>query len=457
MPWRPLAFVAMPFGTKTDPPTNTEIDFDSIYNDVIKPAACQAQVDVLRADEEKLGGFIHAPMYERLLLSEIAIVDLTMANPNVLYELGIRHAARPRSTVLMYCRGAHLPFDVHPLRAIPYTLHVGRLSTDEAKRLTDVLVERLNAAKYDRETVDSPLFRLLPNLPGIDLPHEVTESFRDRARRINSIRDSIDTAKQRGHQAASALLELEAQLRPFEGAPLELMLDLMLAYRDVSAWDHMVNLIEALPHGLRLHQTVQEQLAFALNRRNADGDRQGALRILRSVISTYGQNPETCGLLGRVYKDLYFAQRPGPPTPATQGFLDEAIRWYRLGFDADPRDYYPGINAVTLMLERWAEDDRRAIADLLPVIAFAVARRGGLQSDDYWDIATVMEVAVHRTDHDLVLRAAQRIAVVKKFGWMLETTQRNIAVIDAAQRRHGLDASVATRATQLLGDLRIGV
>lgn len=444
----------MPFGVKTDPALKTEIDFDSIYQDAITAAACRAEVAVLRADEEKLGGFIHASMYERLLLSEIAIVDLTMANPNVLYELGIRHAARPRSTVLIYWAGGNLPFDVRPLRAISYALDAGRLPADEAKRLTDTLVDRLNAAKHDRETVDSPLFQLIPSLQGIELPHEVTESFRDRARRINSLRVGIDAAKERGDQAASALCDLAAQLRPFDGAPIELLVDLVLAYRDVAAWDHMVTLIEVLPQDLRLHQTVQEQLALALNRRNADGDRQRAIGILRSLVSTHGENPETCGLLGRVYKDLYFASHAGLATTAAQGFLDEAIKWYRQGFEADPRDYYPGINAATLLLERGAEDDRRAIADLLPVVAFAVARRGGLQAEDYWGIATIMEVGVHRMDHDLVRRAAQRIAVVKRFDWMLETTQRNIVAIEAAQRRHGLDETAAALAIQLLGELR---
>ena len=352
MPWRPLAFVAMPFGVKTDPALKTEIDFDSIYQDAITVAACRAEVDVLRADEEKLGGFIHAPMYERLLLSEIAIVDLTMANPNVLYELGIRHAARPRSTVLIYWAGGNLPFDVRPLRAIPYTLDAGRLPADEAKRLTDTLVDRLNAAKHDRETVDSPLFQLIPSLQGIELPHEVTESFRDRARRINSLRLGIDAAKERGDQAASVLCGLEAQLRPFDGAPIELLVDLVLAYRDVAAWDHMVTLIEALHQDPRLHQTVQEQLALALNRRNADGDRLRAIGILRSLVSTHGENPETCGLLGRVYKDLYFSDWIQKEIEIANGYHKPVVGIYPRGQELAPKV----LQDTARVIVRWNTD-----------------------------------------------------------------------------------------------------
>jgi hypothetical protein len=49
-------------------------------------------------------------MYERLLLAEIVMADLTFANANVFYELGIRHAARPRSTILIFAAIGTLPW-----------------------------------------------------------------------------------------------------------------------------------------------------------------------------------------------------------------------------------------------------------------------------------------------------------------------------------------------------------
>jgi hypothetical protein len=61
-------------------------------------------------------------MFEKLILCEYAVVDLTTGNPNVFYELGVRHAVRPYSTVLLYEGTKQLPFDITPLRAIPYRL-----------------------------------------------------------------------------------------------------------------------------------------------------------------------------------------------------------------------------------------------------------------------------------------------------------------------------------------------
>ena len=62
------------------------IDFDSIYQDLIAPAINEAEFEPLRADEEMTGGIIHKPMFERLILCEYAVADLTTANANVFYE-----------------------------------------------------------------------------------------------------------------------------------------------------------------------------------------------------------------------------------------------------------------------------------------------------------------------------------------------------------------------------------
>ena len=125
MTQRPLCFVLMPFGTKPAAAGAT-IDFDAVYRELIRPAVEAAGLEPLRADEEMTGGIIHKPMFERLILCDFAVADLTTANANVFYELGVRHAVRPWSTVLLFAQGGtELPFDVAPLRAIPYRLTPG--------------------------------------------------------------------------------------------------------------------------------------------------------------------------------------------------------------------------------------------------------------------------------------------------------------------------------------------
>ena len=99
------------------------IDFDAVYRDLIKPAVDTAGLMPLRADEEQAGGIIHKPMFERLILCDYAVADLTTANANVFYELGVRHAVKPATTVLLFAAdGTRLPFDVAPLRTLMYRL-----------------------------------------------------------------------------------------------------------------------------------------------------------------------------------------------------------------------------------------------------------------------------------------------------------------------------------------------
>ncbi len=115
----PLCFVLMPFGRKTDA-AGRVTNFDSVYQKLIAPAVEQAGLEPIRADEEKIGGTIHKPMFERLMLCHYAVADITGANPNVFYELGIRHALRPLSTVVLFVEGTVIPFDIALVRGISY-------------------------------------------------------------------------------------------------------------------------------------------------------------------------------------------------------------------------------------------------------------------------------------------------------------------------------------------------
>src|SRR4051812_9331087 len=179
MSQRPLCFVLMPFGTKPSAGGAT-IDFDVVYRELIRPAVEDAGLEALRADEEMTGGGIHKPMFERLILCEYAVADLTTANANVFYELGLRHAVRKATTVLLFAEGGRLPFAVGPLRALPY-----RLTSDgtPANLATDkpALIRRLQEARAAARlgpTVDSPLYQMVEDYP--DVQHEKTDVFRER-------------------------------------------------------------------------------------------------------------------------------------------------------------------------------------------------------------------------------------------------------------------------------------
>ena len=435
MSLKALCFVDMPFGKKKDPSTGVEIDFDQVYAEAIKPAILAAGLDAIRGDEERTGGIIHAPMFARLLLSEYVVADLTLANPNVFYELGIRHAARPFTTVPIFANIHSLPFDVAMVRAIGYTLEDGKLTAEAASALREAITARLVAAMVGPAAKDSPLFQLIPDFPGIDLPHEVTEAFQDRVRHEEEFRRILAEARAKptDTERAAALLQVQDSLGNLKAAQPGVLVDLMLSYRDVSAWDSMVRLCDDFPDYLQDHVLVRQQWALALNRRNLPGDREEAVSILTKVLKERGPSPETLGILGRVHKDRYKELKAAKSIMATAA-LDDAIDAYRRGFESDPRDYYPGVNAVNLMIEK---GDLKQAGQLLPLVNFAVARRGGAASSDYWDLATVLELAAIGSDWESANAVLPKTLAAAKFPWHAETTIANLETLQQARQQSG--------------------
>jgi len=94
------AFIIRPFGKKKDLKGN-EIDFDQVANDLIGPALGAIGAEGRETLDIFESGNIHADMFRRLLTADIIVVDLSISNANVYYELGIRHALREHGTVMI--------------------------------------------------------------------------------------------------------------------------------------------------------------------------------------------------------------------------------------------------------------------------------------------------------------------------------------------------------------------
>lgn len=425
----------MPFGTKTDP-AGLAVDFDAVYREIIRPAIQDVGLEPIRADEEVGGGIIHKPMFERLILCNYAIADLTMANANVFYELGIRHAVRPFSTVALFAEGTRLPFDIHMLRGLPYRLDKdgNPAAAPDARRLLSV---RLRAALADakRPVVDSPVYQLLDCLVKPDIDHAKTDVFRDRFLYSEEMKRKLTEARRLGTDAVEAM---RSQMKPMADLESGVVLDLMLSFRAVKAWKSMIAWIESMPPELSQTPMVQEQLAFAFNR---DGQGERAEEILLALLDSQGPSSETLGILGRVYKDRWEKSFQAGQTALAEGLLDKAVETYSKGFNADIRDAYPGINAVTLMELKSEKDPRQAA--MLPVVEYAVRRRIEMGRPDYWDYATLLELAVLARDEGKAKKELAKALAKVREAWERETTVRNLRLIREARSRRGEDIAWA--------------
>ncbi len=153
-------FVVMPFGAKPSGLTQRPHDFDKIYRVVIRRAVELAGMRCIRADEAAGSRLIHTDMFRDLRDQPLVIADLSLQNPNVLYELGIRHVMSKSGTVLMCENGSRpLPFDIGLSRVGFYEYDGVSLDWEEAERL----VERLRIALLESASgaPDSPVHALL--------------------------------------------------------------------------------------------------------------------------------------------------------------------------------------------------------------------------------------------------------------------------------------------------------
>ncbi|WP_157271542.1 TRAFs-binding domain-containing protein [Azohydromonas aeria] len=430
---RQTCFIDMPFGRKVDPRSGVTIDFDQIYDTGICPAVQDAGLQCVRGDREESGGLIHTAMFARLLIAEFVVADMTTANPNVFYELGVRHAAKPYTTIPIFATLGAPPFDVNGVRAIPYELTDGKLTAEAAQALREAIRKRIQFALKGPASPDSPLFQLFERYPGVTMSHEVTDVFRDRVVYSTEFRNRLAAARAlKPREAAVAALEaIERDLGDVAVSERGVVVDLMLSYRAVEAFDHMVALFERMAGELRDAAMVRQQLAFALNRRRQPGDRDRAIALLEGVRKSHGDSAETLGLLGRVYKDLWQeALKRGDL--AAEGWLEHAIEAYTRGFEVEPLDYYPGINALTLLLQK---GDAEAMAEhrrLAPLVTFAAMRKGGEKASDYWTLATMIELGCHGRDLALASRCFKRaVPLVQRSAetWMLKTTRDNLRLI----------------------------
>src|SRR5216684_77883 len=445
-PMRDLCFVAMPFGTKTD--VAGPVSFDAVYRTIIQPAIEAAGLEALRADEEVTGGLIHKPMFERLILCRFAVADLTTANANVFYELGVRHAARPGSTVLIFAEGrGQLPFDVAPLRALSYRLDASGHPADPAKAAAD-LGARLEAMRTQSRgneagVIDSPLSNTLDGYLFPDIARLRTDVFRERVQYGQDIKQTLAVARRSGLEAVRAV---EQGIKDIDAIESGAVVDLFLSYRAVKGWQEMIALAARMPKPLAGTILVREQLALALNRA---GDDARAEDVLLDILSTRGPSSETYGILGRIYKDRWERARNANEQFKARALLDKAIEMYRKGFEADWRDAYPGINTVTLMELR--EPPHPQCEELLPVVRYAVSRRIAGSTPDYWDYATLLELAVLGNDHEKAADSLGQALVAMREKWEGETTGRNLHLIAETRRQRGEDVQWIEQLVTALG------
>jgi tetratricopeptide (TPR) repeat protein len=413
-------FVVMGFGKKTDFETGRTLDLDKTYKNIIKPAVTAAGLQCIRADEIKHSGPIDVPMYEQLLNADVVVADLSTSNKNAFYELGVRHALRPYTTIIICEDGIKtFPFDVNHVRIRQYH-HMGEgIDFDEVERfrkeLTGAIAETFNKNPRPK---DSPVYTFLNALN----PPALAEAMQGVAEAV--AKSAPDVGE--GEEAADARIYSE------------LMQDVDEAQRagDFETAKNLLKLIrkrmQPKDANVPEHPYIIQRLALVTYKGEhaTSGKEIAALNEARQLLAglhpATSNDTETLGLWGAVHKRLW---------EKTQDVthLDEAVRGYERGFYLR-NDYYNGINLAFLHNVRAAHAALLATPSADP--AEAAIRRAEAVADF---------VQAQRVRREVVLICDQWLAAHPD---PAETTASTVAKNEYLKNKYWV---VATQAEAYLG------
>lgn len=189
----------MGFGLKTDYATGRMLDLNKSYRLLIKPVVESKGLECIRADEMLYSGTIDQPMYNELLHADVVIADLSTANVNAFYELGIRHAMRPYTTIVMAEDKMSYPFDLNHIRITSYA-HLGNaIDFEEVERFRNALGNLLQEV-LDKQQPDSPVYTFLDQL----IPPSLRDQIETAARHSS---EGVSGKTQESGKALSLIIE----------------------------------------------------------------------------------------------------------------------------------------------------------------------------------------------------------------------------------------------------------
>jgi tetratricopeptide (TPR) repeat protein len=404
---KPLCFTVMPYGRKRTGAEAgkgpAEVDFDALWSGVFSPMIEKLGYQPVRADQE-LGPLIIQDMLQRLAISDLVIADISIANANVYYEIGVRHAAKEKGCVMIAAQWAQPLFDLGQIRHLSYP-------DGDAATVCDALATSIGRMIEGR----SPVYDAVPGYP--QPQPERAQAFRDQMNDLADFQGKVAAARslpagplqQKSIDRLRATYIAEGPLLP------SVAVEILQLVRDTSGWQSTVAYIESLPAAIRELPIVQEQLALA---KSKSGDHTEAIEGLLKLIAVSGETPERRGLLGGRYKKLY-------RETSDAKMLDEAIEQYGRGMILDLNEYYCSSNLTRLLRTRNRSGDHERARSAAAVTEAACARARQFPKGDRWLGQTLLGQAADAGDIETARRVLNE-ARNESVSWMFDSTDADV-------------------------------
>ncbi|MBA2561376.1 MAG: DUF4071 domain-containing protein [Chitinophagaceae bacterium] len=334
-------FVIMGFGIKTDFATGRQLDLNKSYKILIKPVIESKGLTCIRADEIKHSGSIDLYMYTELLDADIVIADLSTANVNAFYELGIRHALRRRTTIVISEDKLAYPFDLNHVKITNYTHLGGAIDYEEVERFRKVLGDTIDAV-LQLDDPDSPVYTHLQELVPPSLRKKAATAIlqlENQAKEaIEDLKDLKDKEDEPDNPTIALLAEEgEKALKNKNFISAKALFNAAVSNKNKVGVKELNANDSYLIHRLAIatYKAEQPDKVSALKE---------ALQLLTLLDIDHTNDPETVALAGKIEKRLYVTEK-------LEEHLSNAILYYERGYYLLHNRYH-GINLAYLLNKR---------------------------------------------------------------------------------------------------------
>jgi len=452
-------FVVMGFGIKTDLATGRKLNLDKSYQALIKPAVESKGIVCVRADEIKHSGTIDVPMYQQLLSADIVVADLSTANVNAFYELGIRHALCPRTTIIMSEEQLNYPFDVNHIIINKYT-HLGdSIDYFEVLRFQKLLGETIEAVLNNDET-DSPVYTFLSDLIPPSLKIHAAAVAREVGDALTNIQPKVEEPGNENNPTLSLIVkQAEASLYNKQFAVAKgLFMTAMLAtsnnpeQRDISNNTYLTQRLALATYKAKLPDEVA-----ALKE---------AMKLLIQIDLDHTNDSETVSLAGAIEKKLFLLGQG-------DDHLDSAVLCFQRSFFL-LHNRYNSINLAYLLNCRvdtsldptdedkiadlvWANRIRRdvlslctkdwnaissrqskSVTDMLPGTDISKTQEDTDTVQKFWILVNKAEAHFGLGEMEAYKQEVQEATSLQHDDWMMETFTKQIKSLEGLLSKHGM-------------------
>ncbi|KAM9798260.1 mitogen-activated protein kinase kinase kinase 5 [Neosynchiropus ocellatus] len=384
--------------------------------------------------------FGETAVLDRFYNADIAVVEMTDAfrQPSLFYHLGVRESFCMANNIILYCdtnsdsiqslqeiicqknttssaNYTFIPYMVTPhgkvyccdgslmkglteLMQPSFEMLLGPLCVPLLDRFVQLLkVSEGNSHQYFRETILSEIRKARELYTGMELAAE-----------LNRIQQRLDNV---------------------ECLSVDIVINLLLTYRDIQDYESIIKLVETLEKlptfDPMAHPHVKFHYAFALNRRNLPGDRQKALDIMLPLVEGDDQvASDIYCLVGRIYKDMFLESHFTDTQSRDSGTL-----WFRRGFESEPT-LHSGINYAVLLLAAGQQFETSFELRKVGVkLSSLLGKKGSLDKlQSYWDVGFFLGASILACDNTRVVQASEKLFKLKAPIWYLRSLVETILI-----------------------------